>query len=110
MKIFFAVDQSFFAPFIILHPNDCILRKKFEQGNSFFTFKLRVNIWNNIYLQQSSFTQLCFRINNANGINIVSKQLNTIRLVIPKRINIKNTTSYRKLSWLIHKISSFKSE
>ena len=67
------------------------------------------NIRNDIYLDKSSFTQLGFRIKNADGIHIIPKQFHPVGLFIPERINIQDATPQGKLAGFIYKISSFKS-
>ena len=84
LKIFFLHKEPVFRKFPILHPNDSVLRKKFQKGYFIITPELRFYIWYNAYLNKFSLTQLCFRIKDPEAVDLISKQFNAIRFFIAK--------------------------
>ena len=71
LEVFDTVGNMFTAQGIILDPDHGVLRKKVKQGNPFFIFKLGINIGNDTYLQQFTFTQLGFGIHDPDGVHFI---------------------------------------
>src|SRR5690606_26194098 len=82
VEVFLLIPQLLSRPLKILHPHDGIRRQKLKQGNLFLIGELSIYIWNDAYHQQLPLAKLGFRVDYADGINIISKQFNSVRLLI----------------------------
>ena len=75
--------------FFLYHPNLSATRSLFSGRYSssdifFAAFKLGFNIGNDACLHQLAFTELRFRVEYADAVDLVAKQLHAVRFSLPK--------------------------